>query len=114
MNEYYEMQIDVASQTTVVVWNPTVTGHPMADFDRLILMSDKALEVELTIGEGEATEELISFRLTPNIPFILGADDAYRNHSASDVFAGTLDVIEKIRVKEINQVAAKLTVIMGS
>jgi len=91
--------------STVILWDTSASGN-LADFDVLILYTDVEVEIEYTINEGDGNEELGSFRLAANVPFILGADDAYYNHSASDAFAGSLDVIDKIRVKESNSVQA--------
>ena len=113
VNEIFVQELDISASATVIVWDPTNwTGFEFTAFDRLVMFSTKDLELEMTINEGDANEELNSFRLIADLPFILGADDAYYNHSASDAFAGTLDIIDKIRVKEINGVAAKLTLIM--
>jgi hypothetical protein len=93
----------VINNSEDIVWNPTVDGgEAVSDFDLLFIVSDKTVELELTINEGDANEELISLTLAPNIPLVLGSDAARFNHSASDAFGGTLDVIDKIRVKEGN------------
>lgn len=91
----------IADAATLVLWDANDFAIP-ATFAFLALWADGQLEVELTTGEGEVTEELSSFRLAANVPFMLGADDGYRNHSASDAYAGTLDVIDKIRIKNIS------------
>lgn len=97
-----DIQTTITS-ATVVVWDPTVTGVRPTTFGVLVLVASGGdLELELTVGEGEATEELVSVRLAEGVPLILGADDAYRNHSASNAYGGTLDVIDKIRAKEAN------------
>lgn len=88
------------------------SGSDPADWQLLVIWSDVAVDLELTAGEGEATEELSSVRLAPNVPFVLGADDSYRDHDASDAFAGTLDVIDKIRVDEPNNVEATVRVLL--
>lgn len=97
---------------TRIVWDAAGSGEEIGSFQLLALWSDVAVDIELTVGEGEATEELDSFRLGAGVPFVLGADDAYRNHSASDAFAGTLDVIDKIRVKEPNNVEATVHLLL--
>jgi len=98
-----DIQTTLAS-ATLVLWDPTNnTGQLPTTFALLVLWSDQDVEIELTINEGDANEELNSFRLAGGAPpFMLGADDAFYNHSASDAFAGSLDVIDKIRVKETN------------
>ena len=113
VNEIFVQEFDLAADATQIVWDPTNwTGMQVSDFDRLILMSDGTVDVELTINEGDANEELNSLRVIANVPLVIGADDAYYNHSASDIFAGTLDVIDKIRIDEPNSTARKITLIL--
>ena len=111
LTEPLEMHIPIAADETLIVWDPTVavTGMP-ADFDRLVMYSDGILDVELTCNEGDAQEELSSIRLVANIPFMLGADDSFYTYT-TDAFAGTLDVIDKIRVDEPESSAKNLTLI---
>ena len=109
------MDFAITADQTRIIWDPTVGAtENVADFDRMILIADGILDIELTIFEGDANEELNSFRLTKDIPFMLGADDAWSNHSASDAFAGTLDVIDKIRVDEPESVAKNLKMILAT
>lgn len=113
LNEIYRQEVDISANGTVIVYDPTNwSGIQFTAFDALVMYSTKDLDIEMTINEGDANEELNSFRLAADTPFILGADDAYYNHSASNAFGGTLDVIDKIRVDEPNGSAAKLTLIM--
>ena len=109
------MDFAITADQTRIIWDPTVGAtENVADFDRMILIADGILDIELTIFEGDANEELNSFRLVKDIPFMLGADDAWSNHSASDAFAGTLDVIDKIRVDEPESVAKNLKLILAT
>ena len=100
----------VLTSETVIVWDPvTWTGFKPATFGLLFLVATGGeLDLEFTAGEGEATEELFTVRLAEDVPLVLGADDAYRNHSASNAYGGTLDVIDKIRAKESNAAAVIL------
>lgn len=114
LSEVENRTIDVAADGTPTIWDPSNdSGDTTEDFTYLLMVSNGVLDVEMTINEGDANEELISFRLAADTPFLLGADDAYYNHSASNIFAGTLDVIDKIRVDEPNSVAVKLELEMG-
>lgn len=101
-------RVEVVNNAVAVLWDAAASGA-LADFDLLVLSSDQPVEVEMTIKQGDANEELNSFRLAKNVAFVLGADDAFYNHSADDAFAGTLDVIDLIRVKETNAVDATVT-----
>ena len=114
-SEIFKQEFDLASDGTQIIWDPTNwTGFQVTKFNRMILVADGVVDVEMTTNEGEVSgnEELATIRLARNIPFILGADDSYYNHSASDAFGGTLDVINKIRVDEPNSAARKITMIL--
>jgi len=110
--------IVVAANATKIIWDPTTAAtEATSDFDFLFMQATKDLDVEMTINEGDANEELNSFRLVAGVPFVLGADDAWFNHGASDIFANTAsnpDVIDKIRIDEPNGVAAELILILGT
>jgi hypothetical protein len=100
--------------TSKIIWDAAGSGEQIGSFQLMAVWSDVATELEMTIGEGEGTEELNSVRLGAGAPpLILTADDAYRNHSASDAFAGTLDVIDKLRAKEANNVAATVYLLLA-
>ena len=110
-----EMDFAITANQTRIIWDPTnVATENVSDFDRLILIADGILDIEFTANEGDANEELMSFRLTADVPFMLGADDAFSNHSASDAFAGTLDVLDKIRVDEPSGSAKNLKLILAT
>ena len=96
----------LADATTAIIWDPTTDSGPITTFDYLIVTADNAVDLELTVNEGDAAEELSSVRVASGVLFVLGADDSYYNHSASDIYAGTLDVIDKIRVRNTAASAA--------
>ena len=113
VTELMVQEFDIAADGTQIIWDPTTwTGMQISAFDRMILYADGTLDVELTINEGHASEELISFRLIKDVPFILGSNIAYYGHSGGSAFAGTPDVIDKIRVDEPNTSARKVTTIL--
>ncbi len=115
LTDYVDKVIPVAADQTLVVWDTSVTGVDQpTDFDCLILVANGTLDVELTTNEGNANEELHTFRLIASVPYILGADDSYFNHSASNAYGGTLNVINKIRVDEPNSTAVELRIILGT
>ena len=100
--------IDIqVNNTAKVVWDGT-TDTTTGTFSFLFLISDVEVDLEFTANEGDANEELFTVRLAPNAPLILGDDASYFNHMVNDAFGGTLDVINKIRVQEINAVTANL------
>ena len=86
----------MADNDEAILWNPTVDAGPITTFDYLIITADNPVDLELTTNLGDAGVEYSSVRVASGVPFILGADDSYGTYS-SDVFAGVLDVIDKIR-----------------
>ena len=112
LTEVYERQLAIAASATVVVWDPTNDAGVPASFDVLQLTATVDLELELTCNEGDADEELSHLPLEAGVEFCLGADDARYTYT-TDSYAGTLDVIDKIRVKEVNAVAGNLYVLIG-
>lgn len=115
VNELREETISISANGTVVVWDPVnSTDNNITDFDTLVIFADGTLDIEFTTNEGDSNEEISTKRIVKGAPIILGADDSYYNHSASDAFAGTLDVIDRIRVDEPNSTAVNLTMILIS
>lgn len=112
--EVYRQEIDIAAAATAIIWNPTVwTSFPFTAFSFLYISADVQVELEFTAGEGEATEELMVVTIEPDLPFMLANDATYRGHPASDAYAGTADVFDKIRAKNPSATAAaKLTLIL--
>lgn len=113
ITDLYDVTKTIAASTTVTVWDPTLSGAPAspASFLALVLLSDTDnVEIELTCNEDDANEKEFSITLKAGVPFALG-DDASRFNFTADSFGGTLDVIDKIRAKNLNaDVSAKLRV----
>lgn len=108
VNDIMERQFSLTADTTAVIWDPmNWTGFQPNAFDYMIMMSDGDLDVELTT-EASSAAYLQSFRLKANVPFILGADDAYGLSDTSSVYNDTLATINKIRVDEPNSTAVNL------
>ena len=109
LGEMKRQEVSVGAGVTAIVWNPTVdTSELCESFSFLEMEASVDMEAELTINEAHANEELISLRLAAGVPLILGSNAAFYNHSASDIYAGTLDVIDKIRVKNTGASAGTL------
>ena len=100
----------VLNNEAAVLWDAAASGA-LADFDVAILYSDQPVEIELTCNEGDGDEELSHFTLAKNTPVVLGSNAARYTYT-TDAFAGTLDVIDKIRAKETNSVAATVTLLL--
>lgn len=83
-------------------WTPwgAQTPDPISDFDFLYIESDvSGVQLELTIDVNNGVgDELICITLQAGKPFKLYTDDAYALYTANFV-AGTLDVIDRIRLK---------------
>jgi hypothetical protein len=113
VNEMRWQEFDLAANGTISIWDIDDASETIGDFDRLILSANGDVDVELVIDDdADVGEELNSFRIVKGIPFILGADDAYANHSAGNIYGGTLDVIEQIRIDEPDSSAKKVTLIL--
>lgn len=97
--------VEVVNNAAVTLWDPTVAGVGIANFDLALVFTDVEVELEFTCNEGDADEELVSLTLAANTCLVLG-NDASRYAYTTDAFAGTLDVIDKIRVKELNSTNA--------
>jgi hypothetical protein len=102
------LRTEVLTSEAKVLWDATASGA-IGNFDVLILSTDVEVEIEYTIANGDADEELGHFTLGANSAVTLFSDDARNNHSASDAFAGDADLIELIRAKEVNGTAATVT-----
>ena len=109
--------IEIASGERKFIFDPVNwTDYIPTSFASLFMLADGTLDVEMTINEGDANEEFNSFRLTKNDPQFLGSDVAYYNHGSTTdgVYAGTLDVIDRIRVDEPTSAGAvNLLLIIG-
>ena len=105
LNEKSGKTIDLAASGTVTIWDPTVdAGETVQGFEYLFVKSDKDIHVEFTINEGHASETVFTVKVPAGRWVLLPSDVAYYNGG----FAGTLDVIDKVRLKELNAVAAKV------
>ena len=108
--------VPVAAGDTEVLWSPTVAGAAAlpATFAFLLLVSDEDVVVELTTNEGDADEKIYTVTLAANIPFMLGSDASYYDYT-TDAFAGTLDVIDQIRCKNLSSdTDAQVRVVLGA
>lgn len=101
------------SNETIVLWDATATGQTVTSFGVFCLWANQPVYVEFTTNEGHANEELHTFTLAANVMFCLGSDDSHYGHSASNALGGTLDVIDRIRVKEPNTVSTIVRAIIA-
>lgn len=98
--EILRMEIDVPVSSTVIVWDPNNwTGFPVTAFQAILFWSDQPLLLEEVCNEGDANEDTNLIELSIDTPYILGSNKSTFNRSVGDAFAGTNDVIDRIRVK---------------
>jgi hypothetical protein len=96
-------------------------GTELADFDILLLASDYDLMVELTTDYGnDVGDEPHTFGLlgsgttgTWGPPLILTRDDSYANYTVN-FGGGTLDVIDRVRVRNLSASQAAQCLIMAA
>lgn len=107
--------LSIAANTVVKVWDKDEAG--VGDFNFLYLACDRDLLVELTVDIGaDVGTRLQTFTLKGTgtaskygLPFMLGSNVAYASDYTASFAAGTLDTIERIRVKNADTTnAAKL------
>ncbi len=120
-NEITNDSISIAASTVVKVWDKDESG--VGDFNFLYLACDRDLQVELTIDIGaDVGARLQTFTLLGTgeagkmgLPFMLGSDEAYASDYTASFAAGTLDKIERIRVKNTSSTnSAKLRRIVAT
>lgn len=91
----------LANNTTIDVW---ITGadESVTDFDFAYFVSDQNVYLELTVDKGnDVGREEIAIELQAGIPFALTSDDAYALYT-TDFAAGTADVIDQIRIRNVS------------
>ena len=105
----------IPTLTAITIWDATSeSASGVTDFDIAMFFSNGNIDLEFTTNEGDAAEALGTLRVVKDGPIKLFADDSYYNHSASDAFAGTLDVIDKIRAYNPTASSVSLQVFLGT
>jgi len=92
---------EVKTIGAAATWDFWVTGaeEPLTDFDLLFIESDlDGVMVELTTDKGAEVGTVVStVELKAGKPLILNSDGSWANYTV-DFAAGTLDVIDQIRI----------------
>lgn len=106
---------NLAATTTLDLWS---SAESPASFELLVLVPDiitnARIIAELTIDRGnDVGDELFTVELKNGFPFILGADDGYANYTAN-FGGGTLDVIDRIRIRNIGSAASTGRFLIGN
>jgi hypothetical protein len=102
------------SLTTATTWDVWITGadESLTSFDFLYVEADQNVFLELTVDKGnEVGREEIAIEIQSGIPFALPTDDAYALYTA-DFGAGTEDVIDSVRVRNVSGSTANVRVVL--
>lgn len=116
VTEIKNKEIIVAASATITVWDISDSSENITSlsFFKIFNNGANSIEIELTVdGGNEVGEELHTATIPSKSTYIVTSNAAYANHSAGDAFAGTIDAIEKIRVKEPNGVSANINLIIA-
>lgn len=99
----------VAAAATATLWDATTS--PCADFQFLWIESDlddAVIELITDQNAGVGTEEF-TLKLRRGVPFILAHNVSYANYT-TNFAAGTLDVVDKILVKNLASSTANISI----
>lgn len=97
---YFDKTWSIPIDTTIDAWGFSGVDESLSDFDYCFIQSDKSgLYAEFTV-DNNATygTEVFALGIGTIIPLILPTNAAYANYTA-DFAAGTIDVIDKIRLR---------------
>lgn len=105
----YSGSWSVAASGSQVIYS-TALGHP-ATFDVIAIWTDSedvVLEMATDIG-GQVGDEFYTIKLRANLWFLIPKQASYANYTPA--FAGgTLDLLEKLTVKNLGSSAAKVSI----
>lgn len=88
--------VSLATATSLTLWT---SAEAITNFDKLYLISDQALKIELTVDTGgEVGSEEIVLVHPANEMFRLASDDALANYSGT-LSGGTADVVDEIVIR---------------
>lgn len=110
-----ERDYSIADAATQNCWDPVAvdTENP-GSFGFLAIWSDGDVDVAFHCDDGgEVGKVVFTLRVTQDVPLILGADDSYANVGVDDAFSGTLDVIDRIYIKNSSGTTRKIKVIIA-
>lgn len=102
----------IPDATVVNCWDPlaTDTENPQS-FSFLEIWADGLVHVEFTVDDGgEVGKVVFTLPVIADLKFQLGSDASFANPGADDAFSGTLDLIERIRIKNLSGATRKVQV----
>jgi hypothetical protein len=108
-----EKVYSVAAAGTQILWDPTTDGSETSGtFTTLIIATSDTFDLEFVTDVGvDVGDEAGTVRVSPGLPLMLGGDDSYANVTGVDALGtGTLDVIDKIRAKNVSSATATIRV----
>jgi hypothetical protein len=114
--EVKDKEISIAASTIVTIWDTSAASENIKTLTFCLIKNTgtNTIEVELVVDDDDSIGEEINTVVIPTKGhYILMSGASYANHSAGDAFAGTLDLIERIRIKEPNGVNANVNFILG-
>lgn len=110
---YADLRKSLATSTTWDAW-ASDAEEPVTDFDFLWIESDQDVLVELTCDQnnGVGREEMV-IEVIADKPWYLCSDDSHALYTA-DFAAGTADVIDRIRVRNVSGSTANVRVFLAT
>lgn len=107
--------ITIGTETTVTLWDAAASLATsfsflciqlLTQYDDEDALTAAVLDLEFSVDDG-GNEQNDTKRLVYNVPFVLGADDAYDSQGGTDLLgASTLALIEKIRARNPGTVSS--------
>jgi hypothetical protein len=116
LTEIRKQEIAVGASSTIVLWDSTATNENITDFDYLLIYNTGTgtLQAEFEVDEDNSVgRQFHTVVLPPKGFHVLFSNSAYANNGSGN-FSGTLDTIEKIRVKEPDGTAGSLLFVIAS
>jgi hypothetical protein len=107
----HDQTVDLATATTTTLFNTT---EDLADFDFLFITSTQDIYLELTTDlDASVGDEVYTVPVTANVPFVLARDDSYANYTVN-FGGGTLDVIQRIRARNVSGSTATIRIVAAT
>jgi hypothetical protein len=105
----FQRQVSVAASTTATMFD---IANDLGDFDVMVVVSDKSSVMLEWATDKDASvgDEFATIGLYANMPQMFGTDDSYANYT-SNFGGGTLDKIERVRVRNLGTTAAVVKLI---
>jgi hypothetical protein len=108
----FRRQVSVAASTTAIMFD---VANDLGDFDVMVAVSDKSnVILEWTTDKDNSVgDEYATIGLYATFPQPFGTDDSYANYTpgGSGFSGGTLDKIERVRVRNLGTTAAVVDLI---